>query len=302
MIVFATSVTKRDVYDTCAARGIKRVAEPDSEVWAIDAPGSLFHSYNSLLDRAAGHEGLEALVLLHQDTELVDDDFCARIRDAIADPEVGLAGCVGSVGVRTIAWWDGSVTLASFMHKYDEHGGGGFPGFSWDRDGRPPYARTGDVDTVDGFLLVLSPWVVDRLRFDESLGQLHGYDFDFCLQVREAGKRVVTADVRAIHHHSLDLVSNPETWIEAHMAIAEKWQGRMPDVGWEPGSWEQRARRAEAVRDLHLSRAWSNEMRAGLQMPYLEHALHEARTSVSWRITAPVRVAQGVRRRIKERS
>ena len=51
----------------------------------------------------------------------------------------------------------------------------------------PPYARTGEVDTVDGFVLALSPWAVRNVRFDESLGQLHGYDFDFCLQVRAAG-------------------------------------------------------------------------------------------------------------------
>ena len=30
-----------------------------------------------------------------------------------------------------------------------------------------------------------------NVRFDESLGALHGYDFDFCLQVREAGRKVV---------------------------------------------------------------------------------------------------------------
>ena len=93
---------------------------------------------------------------------------------------------------------------------------------------RPPYARTGEVDTVDGFVLVLSPWAVRNVRFDESLGKLHGYDFDFCLQVREAGRKVVTADFRAIHHHSLELVSDPETWIDAHIRVAEKWDGRMP--------------------------------------------------------------------------
>ena len=37
---------------------------------------------------------------------------------------------------------------------------------------------------MDGFVIALSPWVVRNIRFDESLGQLHGYDLDFCLQVR----------------------------------------------------------------------------------------------------------------------
>ena len=30
-----------------------------------------------------------------------------------------------------IAWWEGSVTLASFVNRYDEHGGGDLPAFSW---------------------------------------------------------------------------------------------------------------------------------------------------------------------------
>ena len=133
--------------------------------------------------------------------------------------------------MRSIAWWEGSVTWASFIHRYGELGGGDLPGFAWDGGARPPYARTGEVDVVDGFLLVLSPWAVRNLRFDESLGPLHGYDVDFCLQVRAAGRKVVTADFRAVHHHSLELVGDPEGWIEAHMRVAEKWDGRMPGVG-----------------------------------------------------------------------
>ena len=34
----------------------------------------------------------------------------------------------------------------------------------------PAFAQTGEVDTVDGFVLALSPWVVRNVRFDESLG------------------------------------------------------------------------------------------------------------------------------------
>ena len=146
-------------------------------------------------------------MLVHQDAEIVDADFCQKIRAGARRPGCGVVGCVGAIGVRSIAWWEGSVTWASFIHRYGEHGGGDLPAFSWNEEEMPPYARTGEVDTVDGFLIALSPWVVRNLRFDESLGQLHGYDFDFCLQVREAGKKVVTADFRAIHNHNLELVS-----------------------------------------------------------------------------------------------
>ena len=41
------------------------------------ATGSIFRSYNLILDKVAEREDLEALVLLHQDTEIVDPGFCA---------------------------------------------------------------------------------------------------------------------------------------------------------------------------------------------------------------------------------
>ena len=91
--------------------------------------------------------------------------------------------------------------------------------------------------------MVLSPWAVRELRFDESLGKLHGYDFDICMQARAAGKKVATAPFRAIHHHSLELISDPEAWIQTYIRLAEKWRDQLPDTGAEP---EQRALRAEA--------------------------------------------------------
>jgi hypothetical protein len=249
----------------------------------------VFASYNALLDLAATREDLEALVLVHQDAEIVDADFCAKAREALADPVVGVVGCVGAIGVRSIAWWEGSVALASFVHRYDEHGGGDLPAFSWEWADAPPYARTGEVDTVDGFVLVLSPWAVRSLRFDESLGRFHGYDLDFCLQARAAGRKVVTADLRAIHHHSLDLVSEPEQWVEAHMRVAEKWDGRVPGIGTGAGSWKERARRAEAERDAALVIDHSNAIATEAHARMLERALEEASGSISWRLTAPLR-------------
>ncbi len=296
MIAFGCPITKPDEYARCAEAGIRRAAEPDSVVYDQPSIGSLFESYNRLMDQAAGLEDLEALVLVHQDTELVDRDFCHKVRDALGDPEVGLVGCVGAIGVRSIAWWEGSVTLASFIHRYEEHGGGDLPAFSWAWADAPPYARTGEVDTLDGFLLALSPWVVRNLRFDESLGRLHGYDLDFCLQVRETGLKVMTADFRAIHHHSLELVNDPEGWIEAHVKVADKWEGRMPGIGSGAGTWKQRAQRAEAEADASWLNYHRLQQQSDARVRDLERALGSATDSISWRITSPLRKANRMRR------
>ena len=301
MIAFGCAIALPEVYDRCARRGIEAAAEAGSKRLEYRALDSIYRSYNLILDKAAGCEDLEALVLVHQDTEIVDPDFSAKVRHVMSDPEVGVAGCIGALGVRSIAWWEGSVSWASFVHRYGEFGGGDLPGFAWDTGKEPPYARTGEVDVVDGFLMVLSPWVVRNLRFDESLGRLHGYDVDFCLQVRAAGRKVVTHDFRAIHNHSLELVSDPEGWVEAHMRVAEKWDGRMPSVGQAGGEWKQRARRAEAQAEAGRAAAVSKQLQYEAREREFEHAMEEVTDSISWRVTAPLRKLNLWRRRLSGR-
>ncbi|HEV3128985.1 MAG TPA: glycosyltransferase [Solirubrobacteraceae bacterium] len=294
MIVFGTSITAPEVYRRCAERGFRLAAEPDSEVIANAAAGSLARSYNLIMDQVAGRDDVESLVLVHQDAELVDRDFCARIREILKDPDVGAIGLVGAIDVRSIAWWEGSVTWASFSHRYEEFGGGEIKAFTWGDEEFPGFARTGEVDTLDGFVLALSPWVVQNVRFDESISQIHGYDLDFCLQVREAGRKVVTADLRAIHHHSLELVKDPEVWMAAHKKIAEKWHGRMPGIGlpnWgaDADDWRDRARHAEAEAGAAHLELQSAKMQAQARQRRLEEELDEIRASTSWRLTRPLR-------------
>jgi glycosyl transferase family 2 len=290
MIAFGSAITRPDVYRRCAEPGIRRAAEPDSVVFDAPAAGTIARSYNALLDRAAALDGLEALVLVHQDAELMSPELCSTIRATLADPEVGLIGCVGAVGVRSIAWWEGSVTLASFINRYDDHGGGDLHSFSWNWGDAPPYAQTGEVETLDGFVLVFAPWAVRGIRFDEQLGTFHGYDLDYCLRVREAGRKVVTADFRAIHHRPLEMLPAPDEWIDAHIRVAEKWDGRMPRIGDEPGTWRERALRAEAERDAARADARSTALAIRAREAMLERVIEETRTSISWRLTAPLRL------------
>jgi hypothetical protein len=297
VIVFGSAVTRPEVFRDHAERGIKLVAEPGTRVLQRSEQASIFRNYNSLLDEAAQIEGLEALVLLHQDSEIQDPAFCTKLRGALADPQVGVVGCVGSLGVRTIAWWEGSVTWASFIHRYTELGGGDFPSLTWNEDDKPPYAQLGEVDTVDGFVLGLSPWVVKNIRFDEGLGQaLHGYDFDFCLQAREAGRKVLTADFKVIHNHSLELASDLEHWSQAHVAVAEKWDGRMPGVGTGGGSWKQRARRGEAEAAVTRAVAYSTQMKIDARAAEHRRELTVMTGSLAWRLSSPLRRLAAYRR------
>ena len=82
MIAFGCPITAPDSYERFAKPGIDAVAEPGAAVFAYRATSSIFRSYNLILDQAAAIEDLEALVLVHQDTELVDPAFCATCGSA----------------------------------------------------------------------------------------------------------------------------------------------------------------------------------------------------------------------------
>jgi hypothetical protein len=293
MIAFGSAITEPEAYRRYAEPGIRAIAEADSEVQAFAAVGSVARSYNLLLDAAAAHDDLEALVIVHPHAEIADPDFCGKLRRTLADPDVAVVGCVGATGVRSIAWWAGDVSAAPIVHRYLERGGGDLPGFSWARPERP----LGEVDAVAGFLLALSPWAVRNIRFDEALRLNYGFDVDYCLQVRNAGRKVVAADLRTIYHHPLDLVRDLDMWVEAHIRFAEK---RDPGEA-DDAAWRRRARRAEAEREAARATCYSNMLVTDARVAGLKRALAEATGSASWRATAPLRRLNRLRAEAVER-
>ena len=292
MIAFGSVLADSEAYRRFAAPGIRRAAEPDSAVHVFGAVGSVCRGNNLLLDAAAAHDDLEALVIVDARTEIADPDLCAKVREALRDPDVALAGPVGARDVETIAWWQGEVSSAPVVHRYYEHGGGEMDGYGW----APVGAPLGEVDALYGFLLVLSPWAVRTLRFDEALSTGHGYDVDVCLQARAAGRKVVTADLRAVHHRPLELIEDLEVWIEGHIDVAGKWDGRWPGRPAEESDWERRARRAEAEREAARTVAYSSALRLDAEVLALEREMAEMTDSRSWRLTAPLRWLNRVRR------
>jgi len=218
MIAFGTAVASESTYRALALPGIRRVAEPDSLLLA-PAGRSLQAAYNGILDEAGGYRDLEALVLLHEDVEIVDQEFMARLRRRIAEPDVAVVGVVGALGVRSLAWWEA-----------EGFGGVGAPALT--RTGRVECSGRApqDVDVVDGLLMALSPWAVRQLRFDEAFAQdFHGYDVDFCFQARALGGRVVVEELAVIHHASWARRYGEE-WVRSAVALKRKW-----GPNWVPG-------------------------------------------------------------------
>lgn len=212
MIAFGTALASEAEYRTLALPGIRRVAEPESLIVAPDERGSIQVTYNRILDEVGRHRNLEALVLLHEDVEIIDPEFMPKLRRRMAETDVAVVGVVGARGVRSLAWWEADCFGAVAAPALVSSGRIEFPG---------PIPQ--DVDVVDGLLMVLSPWAVRELRFDEALAEdFHGYDADLCFQARARRRRVVVDDL-AVVHHATWAPRYGEQWIRSAIALKRKW-------------------------------------------------------------------------------
>lgn len=187
MILVGSSVRASDSpFGDVLAPSLSRVL--GSEDVVVTSPGDvrgIAAVYNDFVREARSRDDCDALVLLHDDVEIVDPNFRAKVLAAVGEESVGVVGVIGGAGLRSIAWWDARHTAGRVFESRRP------------MDLGPPRA---DVDVVDGLLLVLSRRAFRQLSFDEvACPRFHGYDVDYCLQARAAGLRVTVRPIEVLH-------------------------------------------------------------------------------------------------------
>lgn len=211
--------------------GDKRVygdgESPDRPVIALAGQTSIAVAYNTILDAFDRQYGtaLEAVFLIHTDLEITDPDGEAKLVAATREPDVALVSVEGGDGDRGTEWWEcnpiGHQKLDRFYIDFAalEPGSEIGPG-----ERTKPRSRAGDVEVLEGSLLVFSPWAVRNLRFDESYPGFHGYD-EICFQAGVAGKRCVVVDVDTYHHTTgaYKGQASIDDWRAANQRSKEKW-------------------------------------------------------------------------------
>jgi hypothetical protein len=228
MIAFGCAIHSEEKYERFARPGIERVRDPEAPLIELRDRHCIFTAYNEILDRVRDDPRIETLVLIHEDTEIRDSRFEAKIRWVLSDPLVAIVGTVGAVGVRGIDWWIHDYGIgSSILEPIDPEALYETPlleGAEISGSG-----HSGEVDMVDGYLLALSRWAIRELRFDaDTLGPgFHGYDADICFQARERGRKVFAVEMPVAHHrNSVSPTPYREDWLRAQIAFRRKWERR----------------------------------------------------------------------------
>jgi glycosyltransferase involved in cell wall biosynthesis len=165
-------------------------------------------AYNTILNELCGTRDLpDMLILLHDDLEITDENAEEKFLNAL-EADVALVGVCGGGG-ESLYWWEHSPVGHQLTDVMNIDFG----------------QRTGDVELIEGSIMVFSRWAIANLRFDTRFTDFHGYD-EIAAQARALGKRVVVADVDTHHHNPMGYKS-PESAAACRLAnelYREKWK------------------------------------------------------------------------------
>lgn len=217
MIAFGVCVRSNEYYDRCTV-GIAAHGGPDAALITATDVG-LTTGYNEILEAAAGMDGLEAVVLVNENTEILDPDFVRKALDAVHEG-ADVAGVLGGSGGHTLDWraWTrrhGGIQTENGEIRHDQGSAG--------------------VDAVDGTCMVLSPQAVHDLRFDEqAFPGNHGYDIDLCFAAKARGFTINVLDTQVKRHGEIPSDRDLD-YRSAVEAFDAKWRDRPtpPGTNWE---------------------------------------------------------------------
>ena len=140
--------------------------------------GSVLAAYNQAWQLA----DTEYVCFVHNDTEMPEPAWLARLLAPHALPDTGLTGLYGAKRVRR----DGRYAGRSIVHSLAEA-----------PTVRPPHE---EVAVVDGVCLCLRRRLLEELGgIDEDYGFFHGYDRDLSFAVRETGRRCLVVHAPFLH-------------------------------------------------------------------------------------------------------
>ncbi|MBI4593422.1 MAG: glycosyltransferase [Candidatus Rokubacteria bacterium] len=187
------------------------------------------HSVIAAFNRAWPAAETEFVCLMHNDTEMVDPRWLAKLLGALDDPTVGMTGLFGVKRMRRNSRFVGRTVVHSLAEGPTV---------------RPPAE---DVVALDAVCLCLRRSLLEAVGgLDEAYGFYHGFDKDLSFAVRERGLRCRVVWAPFYHHgggtRATDFGKDPERArrdIELRKVAIDrflaKWGHRLPADTRRPG-------------------------------------------------------------------
>tara|TARA_Y100000590_G_scaffold456574_1_gene607423 strand:- start:804 stop:1568 length:765 start_codon:yes stop_codon:yes gene_type:complete len=156
-------------------------------------------NYAEMMNNAARSANGEILVLLNNDTEIIEPDWLEELVAQVSRPEVGVVGALLLFKNGTVQHAGIHPGINSFMNHGHKHWPGNHPGYF----GRLLIAH--EVAAVTGACLAIKTSDWERLGgMDENNLAVAYNDVDLCLKARSMGKKIIfTPHAKLIHHESL---------------------------------------------------------------------------------------------------
>ena len=211
MIIFAACASGQgEVYKKEAFPSFNKVASAEDRIeFRLGDEIGICAVYNQFIELACETPDCEALVLMHEDVEILDENFRAKILMAESSDIGGIIGAVGAKKLHSSCKWWKSKILSGRVFETRQLINFGF--------------TDPDVDVVDGLLMVVYRNVFTQLKFDQQrLPAFHGYDLDYCLQARDAGFSVRVENL-SLCHRTVGGTKNHDAYLQAMQVLKEKW-------------------------------------------------------------------------------
>ena len=182
----------------------------DIKVYILSNAMSLFSAYEGAFAKI-NPEPEDINIFCHDDIEIREHPqvFIAKLKDALASPEVGFVGAAGtmSLGVDAV-WWDQT------RWQQGKHRGKVIHINPQEQEYLTPYGPPGDVVVLDGLFLAAKRRVIDDVKLSKPEyfeGEWDFYDIHYTSQAFLKGYTNKVMDMNILHNSRGELVGR-DSW------------------------------------------------------------------------------------------
>jgi GT2 family glycosyltransferase len=186
---------------------------------------SIFAAYNEGVRKAK----YPYLCFAHEDILFHTPQWGTALVEHLKNKETGLVGVIGGhyMPVFSASWWQADLSSGIYIQGYT-------------KKGKYSACLTKSVDflkdkksievvTVDGLWFCIPKSLFSTITFDEqTYPGFHCYDVDICMQVRNAGYKVLVVSDILIEHKSVG--NADEQWLKNLALFYFKWHDKLPQI------------------------------------------------------------------------